>query len=627
MSFSMLIDEVLEERGNAVMVIARPADGEEAVMQTVNGPLARIMGRPAGDLAGVRLGTLKSLAGDPADWASLMTAVSNLAPLSLDFKLRVGDREVWFGFGLTFKTDARDHASYGIMIGRDITESRRRSMLENETQRMLASVFLRISVATAIVRADGGIFMANPAFQRLLGYDANAVVGLNVEALTSPDYADAPRSARAQQLLDGNSYQMRLEALTKTNTRIPVTLNASLLRDSPGQRLRVVTLIPDAGKRDPPFDEHTPLPSAPCGAEGQSVGEVRALSLDALRTAFGEAWERVQFRAMRIAEQIVKRRLHAADVFSRSEGNGFVIWFAAPGAACNAAVVSQIAREIRLQFLLEFGEEVAACVRSTVVHVDATLAACETPSSPNVPSPALLSRLQDERVTTARGTIRLLEELRGDAAADVRPVTDRAGTIKPIVMVDFIPDMRHRIAGLAASVPHEPEQRAELDLLRLDLAVRQLPRSRLNGSVLLAVSWPTLAVPECRHSLDDRLARIDPTARQRLMLAISGAPPLPSGKRWSDLTGPLQRQLGQVGLILSLIKGDTGAAQQAIVNNWPLSLVVIDGTEDVPVEPSAYFNLIAAARNRDMQVLIRCAAAADIPDWRELGATMFVTPG
>jgi hypothetical protein len=65
--------------------------------------------------------------------------------------------------------------------------------------------------------------------------------------------------------------------------------------------------------------------------------------------------------------------------------------------------------------------------------------------------------------------------------------------------------------------------------------------------------------------------------------------------------------------------------QNAITGEWPLSLLVIDRTEGPPVVIEGYRSLIAAARRREIAVLVRTTARNDIGAWRQLGATMFAS--
>lgn len=621
MNLSRLIEEALEERGNAVMVIGRPADGEQARIQTANGPLGLIMGRPADSLVGLPLASLQDLAEDPAEWAALMSALRNLIPLKLDLKLRVGGRETWFGFGLTFKSgretgefSGEEGGGYGIVIGRDITQSRRRALQENESQRLLASVFMRTSAAVAIVAASGNIMMANPAFQRLLGYDTTEIVGLNVDTLVSDAFAAAARAARARQLLDGVSYDMRIEALSKGASRIPGMLSSTLLRDAQLQRMRVITLIPDPVTNAGAPHRELPAGSIPSELQHRSVGQLQAISLAALKAAAGDAWERIASRAMMLGEQIVKRRLGSADVFSRSDDHGFVIWFDSVDNAHNAAVLAGAAREIRLRFLTELGDEVAASVTAAMAREEAEPVGARDRSMRMVPSPALLDRLTKERQRDALEAKALLVELRDAAVADVRPVLDRDRKVRSGVLVDFAPPKRLRIFDLATSIANAPEREADIDLLRLDLALRELVRRRGKGSVLVPISWPALTAFGRSRSIDERLARLDPDLRSQLKLAVFDVPALPNAKRWSEIIGPLRRQIGEVGLMVTLAEGDVAAVQETIVADWPLSLLVIDATDLASIAPDGYFGLIGAARRRDIVVLVRAAATGDIRD-------------
>jgi hypothetical protein len=79
--------------------------------------------------------------------------------------------------------------------------------------------------------------------------------------------------------------------------------------------------------------------------------------------------------------------------------------------------------------------------------------------------------------------------------------------------------------------------------------------------------------------------------------------------------------------VLTHGKGELAALQEAITSEWPLSLLVVDRTEGPPVLIEEYRNLFAAARRREISVLVRTTAQNDIADWRKLGATLFSATG
>ncbi len=299
MDLSILLAEALAERGNVVLLIARPRDGEDAVIQAGNPLFARILGWPEQPVAGLRLAELRPLVERAEDWTTLIAAVRSLSALTLDLRLRVKGKEVWLGFNLTFRTDPASSDGYGILIGRDITEARERNLRETESQRLLASVFLRIGAAVAIIGSDSAILMANPACHQLLGYGPGEMTGKHVEHMIAPESAQAVQAARSRQLGGAGDYVLRIALLAKAGGRVLVTLHSTLLRDARDRQLRVATLIPDA---EPP------------GAPPMETGQMRAISLAALKAAHGKEWPLIADRAMRLSEQILKSYLGVADV-------------------------------------------------------------------------------------------------------------------------------------------------------------------------------------------------------------------------------------------------------------------------------------------------------------------------
>jgi PAS domain S-box-containing protein len=498
MNLSMLLEDALTARGNTVAVIARPEAGETAAISIANAPFAHILGWPVDGAAGRRVADLRPLIEHSEHWDALIAALRALSPLTLDMKLRVAGREVWWGFNLTFQTARGETEAHGILIGRDITETRERAIRASEMQRLLASVFLRTSAAVTIVGGDGAILMANPAAQQLLGFGSSAMAGVNVETLTAPEFAEASRLARSRQLSDGEPYVMRIEAIAQDGRRVAVTLHSALLRDARDRRLRVVTLVPFAATPD-----HS-----------------------------------------------------GTDIYSDDPD------------------------------YQDDGDEEAA------------------------------SR------STAKA---LLRRLRGHAAADVRSVSGRDGVVRPLLLLDFVPHVRTRLFELGPTLRDEPDLGTTFDLLRLDLATRELAAQKREASVIVPISWTALADEESRLAVDRRLAKLRPDSQSRIQFVVSGIPRFLSRERWTKVVSVLQHQLGEVGLLFAHRDADIETLQDAITSGWPLSLLVIDRADGQAVELGEYRGLIATARRREMSVMVRTTAEVDIPEWRKIGATMFVT--
>lgn len=101
----------------------------------------------------------------------------------------------------------------------------------------------------------------------------------------------------------------------------------------------------------------------------RSDGQVLAVSIAAFKAALGPEWPRVAHRAMAKAEHIVKSRLVAGDILSRSGDHGFVIWFASADRQHNEQVLTAMAREVRIRFLTDYGEEATPdiCTSSSAI--------------------------------------------------------------------------------------------------------------------------------------------------------------------------------------------------------------------------------------------------------------------
>ena len=615
-----LILDALEERGDAMMVVAHPAAGEAATIRTVNGPFARIVGHAADALAGTPVGGLRRMVA-AEHWEALMTALRTQAPLDLDMRLVVGGHEIWLGFGLTFQMDA-DNVALALMLGRDITETRRRSAREAQSQRLLVSIFARISTPVLLVQGDGTIAMSNPAYHRMIGYSAEELVGRNVADLTLRESFEAALRARAAVPPDG-TYELGIVMLAKSGARVAVQLTSTLLDDAQDRGLRVTTLIPYIA---PPAMSGAGSDAAPAGPDARprprSVGQVQAISLAALRDAVGEDWPRVASRALLLAEQIIRHRLDPADVMVRSDDDGFVIWFDGAEAARNLAVLTAATREIRLRFLCDFGEEMACHVSSVVVD-DPRAAGAEDVAGTPTPTPELLHRLRREREQGVFPLRTLLQEVRDVPVGQVDPVIGRDGRNRPMVVVDLPAAIRRRMGGASGALAHDVEHGVDLDLVRLKLATRALGAQAGDGKVLVPVSWPALSSPERRWSIDEHLGGVEHRLRRQLVFAVTGVPPLRTEARWRKVVDPLCRQFGEVGLMVTLAEGGPGSEQETKLNEWPISLLVIDAGEQDAATPEGYFELITAARRRNIGVLVRVASAASVGDWRELGCTLF----
>ncbi len=248
----------------------------------------------------------------------------------------------------------------------DLTEARRQVLRETESQRLPASVFMRINTPVVVIRADGFILMANAAFQTLMGYDARSLIGLNIDALLSPECTGDARVARSQQMRDGRSYQVKMEVAAKDGTRSHVTMNSALLHETQVRQSRVITLIPDAMTRRLPGEQNASLHSAASPASDRSVNQVKVINLARIKAAVELDRPHIASRGLILAEEMIKAVLGPNDILKRGQDSSFVIWFADGDPARNDAILARATQGVRNVFIAEFGTKVAERVRAAV---------------------------------------------------------------------------------------------------------------------------------------------------------------------------------------------------------------------------------------------------------------------
>lgn len=244
----------------------------------------------------------------------------------------------------------------------DLTEARREVVRRTEAQRLLASVFMRLTTPVVINRADGFILLTNMAFQNLIGYDAKSLVGLNIDALLPPDPSGAAEAARMQQALDGRPYEVEIELVAKDGTRSLATMNSALLDESESKHLRVITLVPHPVPRG--MIDAGGMPARPCVP---GVSQVRTISLSPISQAIGNDWPHIASRAMMLTEAIIKPMLGPSDILKRGKNDCFIVWFAEGEPAQHNLTLARATQAVRTVFMTQFGSRVAERVRAATI--------------------------------------------------------------------------------------------------------------------------------------------------------------------------------------------------------------------------------------------------------------------
>ncbi|MCX5995644.1 MAG: PAS domain S-box protein, partial [Chloroflexi bacterium] len=103
-----------------------------------------------------------------------------------------------------------------------------------------------------LVNMSGEIIYVNKAFEKLLGYKANELVGTS--ALKLPTYSKSKDRVKAQGYLKkviekSSAKPIDMSAITKDGEEIPINFTASVIKDAQGNPKTLVAVIRDISER------------------------------------------------------------------------------------------------------------------------------------------------------------------------------------------------------------------------------------------------------------------------------------------------------------------------------------------------------------------------------------------
>jgi PAS domain S-box-containing protein len=617
--YATLTLSVLDARDNVVVIFDDARGRGPRRIVNVNAAFTRVTGYAAAEVTGGTLARLQHASTDATDWARLQDAIALQQALEVDLRLSTRQgTSFWFGCALSHPTDPRTLAPRSILVGRDITVARRKAAEANGMQRLLASVFLKVNTAVAIVRADGRLLAHNPAFQRLFGYTAEELVDRHVSTLVDQNHIAAARAAHARQLDSGQTYHMRLGAAQKDGRVVPVLLTSERVEDANGLYLRIVTLIPEPDPAEAAVAPAAPATAAEQAASPQAARSVAGLwviSLKVLKQAYGAEWDRIAVRAMLVAENIIRRRLADADVCVRTDAQTFSIWYGhGTDEECTKRTAA-IARTIRIHLLGEFGEAAAAHVTAVTIREPDPSAAGADPAQPG-----FAARLQAEQQRLADSVPGLFAPLR-TAPPELVAVVDRDRKPAGMAVVDLPQRLRRDLARALAASPEPVNDQFDADLLGLDQAIAVLLQDAAAQNprrLVVPVPCGMMLAGHRRQACIERLSVIAPKLRTRLLPVVAD---LPDDLRPDYLEEPLRMLLQLVpGIGVQLASAELGHAP---LKTKPFTLVVVDATNEDTRPDDGAFALIATPRQRGVPVLVRLGSTTYLADWRELGANFF----
>ena len=146
--------------------------------------------------------------------------------------------------------DDTGHHLYDLGQLQDITAQKEAEVALRESEALFRSIFEGAGIGMALSGPDGRIRVANPAFERLLGYAPGELEGIYVTDITLsddlPQQVEYLRQARAGEV---DAYQMEKRYVRKDGAVVCGLLHASVVRDDQGAMRAVIGQVQDITAR------------------------------------------------------------------------------------------------------------------------------------------------------------------------------------------------------------------------------------------------------------------------------------------------------------------------------------------------------------------------------------------
>ncbi len=127
--------------------------------------------------------------------------------------------------------DAKRRFLYAVHVFEDVTEKRR----AEAERRVLSEALRQAAEAVIVLDAELRITYVNPAFQRVLGYTLEEILGKPLSILSVPGSSDSSQPAEiARRVHDTGWWHGEVWRRSKDGTAVPTLLSASAIRDEKG---------------------------------------------------------------------------------------------------------------------------------------------------------------------------------------------------------------------------------------------------------------------------------------------------------------------------------------------------------------------------------------------------------
>ena len=242
-----LFRSIFEEAGIGMSLVSR-----EGIILLANRALGRILGYEPEELAGMAIDDL-SFAMDPARQAESRRRIRDgeIDSYTIEKRFRRKDGGlIWALVDSTAIRDDRGRMTATIGQVQDISARREAEEALRESEARFRSIFEGAGIGMALVDPVGVIMVANPALERLLGYEPDALEGIRIDDLTYPE--DIPLQIAQRRLMatgDTDAYRFEKRYLRADGAIVWGLLTSVAVRDEQGVLAAVIGQVQDITAR------------------------------------------------------------------------------------------------------------------------------------------------------------------------------------------------------------------------------------------------------------------------------------------------------------------------------------------------------------------------------------------
>jgi PAS domain S-box-containing protein len=396
-----------------------------------------------------------------------------------------------------------------VILGRDITAALLARQTQDSMQRLLAKVFTSVDVPLAIVNGVGRIVMTNPHIEGLLGYPPSGLVGRPSLDLVAPSARVRVGAIIKQQLVDGRDTVQTAPILRADGVQLIMRITSVLTTPGEARQFRILTLRPEV--------------TAPTRTRLESIGHIKLVGLDEVRTALGDRWAAAAHRAMLTAEAVIKKHCGPQDSFSRADDTSFLICFGKLSEEESAFRAAMISREIRTRLIGQGETPDNAYVRSIAARIRVT----DQSGSNDALQDALLDGLDQQLERIEREARQTLRDALSGAVCDFSPIHGRNPEQVVAGQILLPRRLERQIFTALAALPPKEAAGFDLDGLMMGLAAQQAVSGMVRGEtmpLLVRISFDIFATRAATERFFGICEKIDRRMTGRLVLLLSSVP-------------------------------------------------------------------------------------------------------